>query len=90
MARLGLGLSGGLGAAAGRFLTALERRSSSTFLPVSGSFWMNFFSTYFERIHVSFSPLGGSRSTTIDGIHQQVRKKTASFLIEPVMKEVKS
>lgn len=80
MARLGLGFSGGFGTVAARFLTALERRSSSTFLPVSGSFWMNFFSTYFERIHVSFSPLGGSRSTTMEspdaGIHQQVRKNS--------------
>lgn len=39
-----------------RFLLALDRRSGG-FLPVSGSFWMNFFSTYLDLIHDSLSPL---------------------------------
>lgn len=60
VALLGLGLSGGrcavLSCVAVLFLLALDRRSR-VFLPVSGSLWMNFFSTYFERIQDSLSPL---------------------------------
>lgn len=60
VALFGLGLSGGRGATrscvTARVLLALDRLSRG-FLPVSGSFWMNFFSTYFERIQDSLSPL---------------------------------
>lgn len=74
VARFGLGFSGGLSAvrscATVRVLMALDRLSSRTFLPVSGSFWMNFFSTYLERIHDSFSPLRDRRSTRRRSRHQ--------------------
>lgn len=64
VALLGLGLSGGrcavLSCVAVLFLLALDRLSR-VFLPVSGSLWMNFFSTYFERIQDSLSPLRHSR-----------------------------
>lgn len=61
VALLGLGLSGGR---CGKlrscemvlFLRPLDRLSR-VFRPVSGSLWMNFFSTYLERIHDSLSPL---------------------------------
>lgn len=58
VALFGLGLSGGRGpiCVVARFLLPLDRLSTG-FLPVSGSFWMNFFSTYFDRIHDSLSPL---------------------------------
>lgn len=60
VALLGFGLSGGrcavLSCVAVLFLLALDRLSR-VFLPVSGSLWMNFFSTYFERIQDSLSPL---------------------------------
>lgn len=58
VALFGLGLSGGLCAicVAARFLLPLDRLSGG-FLPVSGSLWINFFSTYFDRIHDSLSPL---------------------------------
>lgn len=65
--RFGLGFSGGFRSGdMVRFLLALDRISCGTVLPVSGSFWMNFFSTYFERIHDSFSALwgGGGRRRT--------------------------
>lgn len=58
VALFGLGLSGGLCAicVVARFLLPLDRLSGG-FLPVSGSLWINFFSTYFDRIHDSLSPL---------------------------------
>lgn len=60
VARFGLGLSGGRSAVrscvAARFLLALDRLNGG-FLPVSGSFWINFLSTYFDLIHDSLSPL---------------------------------
>lgn len=61
VALLGLGLSGGRccmlrSCVVVLFLLALDRLSS-VFRPVSGSLWMNFFSTYLERIHDSLSPL---------------------------------
>lgn len=60
VARFGLGLIGGRwtvrSCVVARFLLALDRLSRG-FLPVSGSFWINFFSTYFDRIHDSLSPL---------------------------------
>lgn len=61
VALLGLGLSGGRccmlrSCVVVLFLLALDRLSR-VFRPVSGSLWMNFFSTYLERIHDSLSPL---------------------------------
>lgn len=60
VARLGLGLMGGrvlsLSCVVARFRRALERRRTVP-RPVSGSLWMNFFSTYLERIHDSLSCL---------------------------------
>lgn len=65
VALLGLGLSGGRccvprSCVLVLFLLALDRLSS-VFRPVSGSLWMNFFSTYLERIHDSLSPLNAHR-----------------------------
>lgn len=66
VARPGLGLRGGRCAGrscvSARFLLPLERLTRAV-LPVSGSFWMNFFSTYFDRIHDSLSPLRGGMET---------------------------
>lgn len=72
-----------------RFLLALDRLSSRTFRPVSGSFWMNFFSTYFERIHDSFSPLKGQKRdsgafTSQKDANGKRKRGGASFLTEEI------
>lgn len=60
VALFGLGLIGGRctvrSCTVARFLLALDRLSGG-FLPISGSFWINFFSTYFDLIQDSLSPL---------------------------------
>lgn len=66
VARVGLGLSGGRWAVRScvftRFLRALDLLSGG-FRPVSGSFWMNFFSTYLDFIQDSLSPLRDGGTT---------------------------
>ena len=77
VARLGLGFRAGLGARPWvlvRFRRALERRRGGL-RPVSGSFWMNFFSTYLERIHDSLSPLRGEEESERDRGREKERER---------------
>lgn len=80
VARVGLGFSCGFCPARSgtrvRFLRALERRSSRMFPP---AFWMNFFSTYFERIHDSFSPLGGGGRSERHATPDRTNRKRVDY-----------
>lgn len=70
VARLGLGLRAGREPARSWVLARLRRaleRHRGPGRPVSGSFWINFFSTYFERIHDSLSCLRGGVGGTEGG-----------------------